>query len=95
MARPQHSDLFHSGDIATERLPGGATAFVIGEEMVGDGSSTVFYLANEAQSDQPPAAFVNGVRVDVTLGTYGDTITFGSAPSSGADVRVDYLVVTT
>lgn len=65
---------------------------VIGELHVGDGAAVTFLLAQEADPDQMPAAYVNGVRTEVTLGGMNDQITFGSAPAAAAMIQVDYLV---
>ena len=70
----------------------GAHAHIVNEPLTGDGSTTVFLLAQEADdAGQGIAAWVSGVRVETTLGGANDQITFGSAPSAGATIRLDYL----
>ena len=64
---------------------------IMNETMVGDGSATIFYLAQEAEGEQSVAAYVNGVRTDVTLGAMNDRITFTSAPAAAAAIRLDYI----
>jgi len=92
-AQPTHQHTeFHRGTIPSDQLASGVLhVHVIGEQMTGDGAATAFLLAQEAEADQPPAAYVNGTRTDVTLGGMNDTITFGSAPAAAATIRVDYL----
>lgn len=70
----------------------GQHTHIVGEAMVGDGVTTVFYLANEAQTDEV-AAYSAGLRLAVTLGGMNDTITFGSAPGNGDAILVDYIPV--
>ena len=60
--------------------------------MLGDGTQTVFYLAQEcSEPDQGVAVYVGGHRTSVTLGGMNDQITFGVAPPPYAEIRVDYL----
>ncbi len=69
---------------------------IVDERFSGDGSTTVFPLANTAAVDSV-MAYVSGARTPVTLGgTLDDEITFGSAPGSGTDnISVDYAAVLT
>ncbi len=76
----------------TAAIDGTKHVHAIGEEMIGDGMTTSFYLANEAEPDTV-AAFVDGSRDDVTLSGMNDVITFDSAPGANAKIRVDYLPV--
>lgn len=75
---------------------GGAHVHAVNEQMTGDGVTTVFYLANEAEdgaAQSTVAAYVNGSRTDCTLSSDGAKITFASAPAAAAAIRVDYLAV--
>lgn len=65
---------------------------VYGERMTGDGTTTVFYLAQEAEQ-YTAEAFVAGALTDVTQSADGAKITFASAPASAAAIRVNYLAV--
>lgn len=66
------------------------------EQLSGDGTTTVFILANEAEPETA-IAYVGGTRTSVTVGgTINDEITFASAPASGTDnISVDYVAVAT
>jgi hypothetical protein len=61
----------------------------------GDGSTTAFELPAAPFDAYAVTAFVAGVRQDVTLsGTLLTTMTFGSAPASGADnIAVDIVAI--
>lgn len=65
---------------------------MVDELMSGDGSTTVFDLANEALPETA-IAYVAGTRTSVTVGgSMNDQITFGSPPASGTDnISVDYV----
>jgi hypothetical protein len=66
---------------------------IVGEPQTGDAATTVFYLANEAESDTI-AAYVAGSRTDVTQSTTEpDKVTFGAAPGAAAAIRFDYIAV--
>lgn len=72
----------------------GVHAHVLNEPFIGDASTTVFYLAQEADDGgQSVAAYVNGLRTDVTMGGANDRIIFASAPAASAAIRVDYPVL--
>jgi hypothetical protein len=80
------SDHVHMG-----ALPEFDHTHIVGEAMLGNGSTTVFYLANEASEDQEPAVYVNGLRTDVTLSGMYDAITFAVAPPAASSIRLDYV----
>lgn len=66
---------------------------IVGEPQTGDGSTTVFYLAQEAESDTI-AAYVAGSRTDVTQDTTEpDKVTFSAAPAAASAIRFDYVPV--
>lgn len=69
----------------------GNHAHVVGEPFVGDASTTVYYLANEADADTVAAYDVNGARVAITQdATELDKITFTAAPAAG-EGWIDYI----
>jgi len=65
---------------------------VYGERMTGDGTTTTFYLAQEAEQ-YTAVAYVAGALTDVTQSADGAKITFGTAPAAAAAIRVNYLAV--
>lgn len=71
-------------------------AHIINELMLGNGTQTVFYLAQEcAEPLQGVAAYVSGLRTSVTLGGMSDQITFPMAPGNLAEIRLDYIAFMT
>lgn len=94
---PSVVDDSHSHTSAT--APGGGSGVtdhnhIVDEQFSGDGSTTVFYLDNEAVPDSV-MAYVSGTRTPVTLSADpADAITFGSAPASASlNISVDYAAV--
>lgn len=95
--------LFRSDGTAWTQVSAGAGVadlddhvHVVGEKMTGDGATTVFYLANEAEGGSGQSsveAFVAGSRTDVTLSADGGSVTFPTAPGAATAIRVNYLAV--
>lgn len=86
-------ELIFTGTVWEDR-PGSRHSHIVGEAQTGDGSTTVFYLAQEAEADTV-AAYVAGSRTDVTQDTTTpDKLTFSVAPSAAAAIRFDYIPVT-
>lgn len=74
-------------------IPSARHAHIVGEAAVGDGSTTVFYLAQEAEADTV-AAYAAGARVSITQSTTEpDKITFTAAPGAGNAIAFDYIPV--
>lgn len=73
-------------------LEGVTHAHVVSEQATGTGAVTVYVLDNEAEPDTV-AAYVNGVRTDVThdYATDPAQVTFATAPGAGATIRFDYM----
>ena len=66
-------------------------AHAVGEIQAADGSSSTYYLA-DYPDDDTVAAYVSGVRTDVTQVL--DAVTFSGVPPVGATLRFDYIVET-
>jgi len=63
---------------------------IVGEYQTGNGSATVFTMANEAIPGTVAAYNVAGARVNVTLGGMNDQITFDTQPGTGT-FYYDYI----
>jgi hypothetical protein len=67
---------------------------VVGEAgAAGDGTRTVWNLANAADDDTV-TAFVSGVMTPGFTQTVGDTITFSAAPAAAATIYFSYIAAT-
>jgi hypothetical protein len=89
----ENDDLVFTGTVWEDR-PAGRHDHVVGEAAVGDGASTVFYLAQEAEPDTV-AAYAAGLRVAITQDTSQlDRITFTAAPGAAAAIVYDYIPLT-
>lgn len=74
--------------------PSGRHTHVVGESLIFDGTSTVYYLANEAEQDSVAAYNGSGARVAITHDTSDLTkITFAAAPAAGTGF-LDYIPTT-
>ena len=72
-----------------------ATAISVNANLTGDGSTTAFTLGTSGRTQNNILVTVNGVVFhpsdDYTLS--GTTLTFATAPSSGAEITVRYLPI--